>query len=158
MYVRQPGTEVLLACPLVFTKDIKVKGEAVKQVTWRTHAGGAWYEALMTPEVHKAALDQEWDEKWRQPAPKPTKGMGNFVNVVESVMGTDGHENKAPGQIFKKAIDAQETITAPLKRRMGIHTANLSKKQKGKLQAKLDENAILFENPSSTASSTCTTS
>ena len=65
MYMCQPGTEVLLACPLVFTKDIKVKGEAVKQVTWRTHAGGAWYEALMTPEVHKAALDQEWDEKWR---------------------------------------------------------------------------------------------
>ena len=59
----QPGTEVLLACPLVFTKDIKVKGKAAKQVTWRTHTGGAWYEALMTPKVHKAALDQEWDEK-----------------------------------------------------------------------------------------------
>jgi len=51
MYVCQPGTEVLLACPLVFTKDIKVKGEAVKQVTWRTHARKAWYEALITPEV-----------------------------------------------------------------------------------------------------------
>ena len=57
MYVRQPGTEVLLACPLVFTKDVKVKGKAAKQVTWRTHARGAWYEALMTPEVDKAALD-----------------------------------------------------------------------------------------------------
>ena len=101
----------------------------------------------MTLEVHKAVLDQEWDEKWRQPTPKPTKNMGNFVNVVESVIGTDGHENKAPGQIFKKAIDAQETIMAPLKRRMGIHTADLSKKQKGELQAKLDENAILFEKP-----------
>jgi len=33
MYMRQPRTEVLLACPLVFIKDIKVKGEAVKQVT-----------------------------------------------------------------------------------------------------------------------------
>ena len=101
----------------------------------------------MTPEVHKAALDQEWDEKWRRPAPKPTRGMGNFVNMVESVIGTDGHENKAPGQIFKEAIDAQETITAPLKRRMRIHTADLSKKQKGKLQAKLDENTILFKKP-----------
>jgi len=28
---------------------------------------------------------------------------------------------------------------------MKIHTANLSEKQKGKLQAKLDENAILFK-------------
>ena len=40
MYVHQPGTEVLLACPLVFTKDIKVKEEAVKQVMedpcWRS--------------------------------------------------------------------------------------------------------------------------
>ena len=73
--------------------------------------------------------------------------MGNFVNVVEFVVGTDGHKNKAPGQIFKKDIDVQETIMAPLKRRMGIHTADLSKKQKGELQAKLDKNTILFKKP-----------
>ena len=59
MYMHQPGTEVLLACPLVFTKDVKVKREAAKQVTWRTHTGGAEYEVLMTPEVYKVTLDQE---------------------------------------------------------------------------------------------------
>jgi len=73
--------------------------------------------------------------------------MGNFVNVVESVVGMDGHKNKAPGQIFRKAIDAQETTTAPLKRRMGIHKTDLSKKQKSKLHSKLDKNTILFKKP-----------
>ena len=58
MYMHQLGIEVLLACPLVFTKDVKVKEETAKQVTWKTHTGEAWYEAFMT-EVHKAALDQE---------------------------------------------------------------------------------------------------
>ena len=100
-----------LACPLVFTKDVKVKRVAAKQVTWRTHAGRAWYKVLITPEVHKTALDQEWDEKWRQPAPKLTKSMGNFVHVVEFVVGTDGYENKAPRQIFKEAIDAHHGPT-----------------------------------------------
>jgi len=82
----------------------------------------------MTPEVYKATLDQEWDEKWRWPTLKLTKGMGNFVYVVESVVGTDSHGNKAPGQIFKKAINAQKTITAPLKKRMGIYTSVRSRK------------------------------
>ena len=63
--------------------------------------------------------------------------------MVEFALGKDDHKNKVPGQIFKKAVNAQETITAPLKRRMGIHMINLSKKQKWKLKAKLDENAIL---------------
>jgi len=35
MYMCQPGIEVLLACLMIFTKDVKVKGEAAKQVTWR---------------------------------------------------------------------------------------------------------------------------
>ena len=61
--------------------------------------------------------------------------MGNFIHVVESVVGTNGHGNKAPGQIFKKAINTQETIMAPLKKRMRIHTADLNKKQKRELQA-----------------------
>ena len=58
----------------------------------------------MTLEVHKAVLDQEWDEKWRRPAPKPTKGMGNFVNVVEFVVGTNSHENKAQDRSSRKPL------------------------------------------------------
>ena len=34
-----------------------------------------------------------------------------------------------------------------ISQRMGIHTADLSEKQKGKLQVKLDKNAILFKKP-----------